>query len=396
MDKIKLIKMSNRKVIVWGGDDYNMLGILRQLVPYGIDTFVVFSYPFTNCAKYSRYCKNYVQFPTHEVALEFLLNCGSREKEKAILLTHTDELAELIDRNKEKLSKYYICPGTKEEGLLTRIQNKNTMTRLAMECGFLTPKSMPLRKNSRVDEVKYPCFIKPSINIPNHPLPKLCCYNQQELENVINTLNDDDELILQEYINKEVEYCLVGVRLLTGKILIPGLLERDRMRNGKWGSTAHGRILKRIPQEVNEEAISKMLERLDFYGPFGIDYGVTKGKAYFYEINLRIDGTSDFFNQLGASVVRMWVYNCCGKEMAPQVKVSRDAFIMDEIADYENVKRGLISFSEWKKQRKETTVFVYYNKHDMMPYVVMKWKQWRLYRLPQRVYNKIKKILKIK
>lgn len=44
---------------------------------------------------------------------------------------------------------------------------------------------------------------------------------------------------------------------------------------------------------------------------------------------------------------------------------------MDEIYDVQNIKEGRITKSQWEKERKEATVFKYYDKNDMRPYEAM-------------------------
>ena len=62
-----------KRVIIWGVDDYNVLGLFRELGMFDLDiTFLVFQ-GVRNCATLSKYCKKYVETPTLESGIEYLL-----------------------------------------------------------------------------------------------------------------------------------------------------------------------------------------------------------------------------------------------------------------------------------------------------------------------------------
>lgn len=63
--------LSMTKVIIWGVDDYNTLGLFRALGKYNLDiTFLVFQ-GIRHCATLSKYCKKYVETPTLEDGMKF-------------------------------------------------------------------------------------------------------------------------------------------------------------------------------------------------------------------------------------------------------------------------------------------------------------------------------------
>ena len=385
----------DRKIILWGADDYNLLGALRQLVTYGCDVFCLFSFPMYECAEYSCYCKKYVVLDTHQNALDYLLTHYQDEKERPILSAHSDVVAELIDLHREELSKYFVLSGTTEQGLLTKIQNKYAMSQLAAMCGFNVPYTMPLLPDTDVSAVSLPCFVRSALNTTRASWNKrVKCNTLQELKEVQSELTITDHVIVSDFIAKEYEILVIGVRFHNGDLYIPGCYKKDRWHYGKYGSGSHGQIMPNIPKCISLNAIRKILGKINYYGQFSVEYGIVGDKAFFYEINLRNDGTSDYFNQCGANTNLAWVYDCCGLDTSPLcVPVQKPAYMINEIGDMKNIKELNIPIKEWIRQLFEADVYVYWNKRDIKPFFVMLHKELHIecwpYRLCRKIYRKV-------
>ena len=152
-----------------------------------------------------------------------------------------------------------------------------------------------------------------------------------------------------------------------GRTILAGAMIRDRMADS--GSFSHGVITSDIPKCVDIEKISRYLEEIDYFGLFSFEYGLVENRAYFFEVNLRNDGTSDYFNQAGANIPLAYVYSCAGLDYSIiPTSVDSDAWFIDEIFDYENVLKGVISKEQWKADKASATIFKYYNKDDIEPY----------------------------
>ena len=386
-----------RKVVVWARGGYNHLGILRSLAPFCPDIENIVSAPSTKeVVRYSRYCRNCHFFENHDNALQYLIDNYKDNTKRPILYFTSDEIAEIVDLNREYLSKIFIISGTKQPGLLSSIQNKNKMAKIASECGFNVPASCSITRDKDLPSIPYPCFLRPALNYNNSFRKAIRVNTSKELLSIQNDLTEGDELVVSEYIPKEKDLLVIGVRFKDGNIYIPGCFIKDRWNNGESGTGSHGVITPSIPPSVSIEAIRTFLYKIDYIGPFSFEFGILNHVAFFYEVNLRNDGTCDYFNQCGANTVLAWVADCCDMDVSSiTIPVLREGFMINEVEDYKNIG-GRLTRSEWKKQRKEASVFVYYNKHDILPYLVMKWKQLNFKRQPIRVFNKIKKILKIK
>ena len=128
-----------------------------------------------------------------------------------------------------------------------------------------------------------------------------------------------------------------------------------------------------FPSYIKPELIEKFIEKVDFYGLFSVEYLVYQGKAYFIEVNWRNDGTSHLFYQAGANLPLLWVESCLGHDVSKvSTKVAPKSFFIDEIFDEENLKRKVVSYEQWVRDREEATVFKYYDEDDLVPYEAVK------------------------
>ncbi len=364
----------NNKVIIWSTSDHNALGLLRQLGVEGIDVFLLIKGKAEVASK-SRFCVEYIETDTIEQGCEYLLNNFKSLKEKPIIITSMDAIITYIDKNRKLLEPYFILPGTVQQGLVEKYIDKNTMTQLAVQLGIHCPMSMFVKHDTKIENFKFPCLIKPSHEKPGHynEFKTKICKNINSLNKTLSLVRHDSEFILQEYIKTEKEVVVYGGRMMDGKTLIAGALIRDRLVGG----TSHGYVTSKIPESIDISKIIAFLEHIGYYGLFGFEYGIADGNTYFFEVNLRNDGTGHFFYQAGANIPLAYVYSCVGLDYSHiKVKVVNDGWYIDEVLDFENVLRGNVSFKQWKKERKEATIFKVYCNDDLEPYNYAMKRRW--------------------
>ena len=364
--------MDKKKVVIWGVDDYNVLGLYRQLRDIYDTTFIVFQ-GVRHCASLSKYCTTLVELSTLEEGLEYLLSNFNDEQNKAVIINSNDLIAEFLDLHRAELSKYFVVPGTSTAGLLKKIDNKMTMTSIAKDLGFDVPESMECNSETDLRNVSYPCLLKPT----NQTLGRYnefkfkVCKTEKQLKRTMRYVRKESNFILQQYIPKESVALVYGCRTLDGKTHLAGVLEKDRFCDN--GDGSHGVLMANIPEYIKAALIDKFMEKVDFYGLFSVEYLVYKGKAYFIEVNWRNDGTSHLFYQAGANMPLLWVMSSLGEDVdGVPVKVAPQSFFIDEIFDEENIKKKIISCEQWKKEREAATVFKYYDQEDIVPYEQVK------------------------
>lgn len=362
-----------KKVIIWGVDDYNVLGLFRSLRHEYEITFMVFQ-GVKKCASLSKYCSRLVETSSLEDGLKYLLDNYHDECNKVVIINSNDLIAEFLDLHREELSKYFVVPGTSNPGSLRKIDNKAIMTSMAKELGFDIPVSMVCKWDSIIHDVEYPCLLKPTQQTLGkyNEFKFKVCKNEGELKRLLRFVRKESTFILQQYIPKESVALVYGCRTLDGKTYLAGVLEKDRFCDN--GDGSHGVLLADFPQYIKTELIEKFIEQVDFYGLFSVEFLIYEGKAYFIEVNWRNDGTSHLFYQAGANMPLLWVSSSLEGyvDSGISTKVALKSYFIDEIFDEENVKRKVVSKKKWMKERDEATVFKYYDKDDIAPYEAVK------------------------
>ena len=133
-----------------------------------------------------------------------------------------------------------------------------------------------------------------------------------------------------------------------------------------------------IPNCVDKHKISIFLDKINYHGLFSFEYGMVGEKAYFFEVNLRNDGTSHYFYQAGANIPLAYAYSCAGLDYSQiPTTVTEDKWFIDEIFDYENVIKGVITQKQWRKEKEQAAVFKYYTEEDKAPWLWVKQRCWR-------------------
>lgn len=375
-------------VVIWGADNYNALGLLRQLG--SSDLFLIFANTGSNnrCASVSKYCKKYVEIKVNEYAIDKLVELLPNTPKKGVLIPSGDITAEYVDKNSQKLLSFFHISGTRESGLLTAIDNKVIMNRLASNHGFNVPPFMLYTRNTSTisEEIVFPSIIKPIFS--NNGIIEFkykILRSIEELNRFRTLLNPKNTYILQTYIKKQKDILVYGVRLNNGRLILAGQFIKDRWSDDGGGS--HGLLTSELPNGLNVDGIKTFLDEIDYRGLFSVEYGLNNDNYFFYEFNLRNDGTSHLFYQAGANLPLIWVFDCLGipnNDISPRVNGIH--WNINELYDIANVFSGNISLRRYIGDRKNADIFHFYDKDDLRP-----WKYSRikaLYDVPFRNFLK--------
>lgn len=354
-----------------------------------LEVFVLINKKKRSCASLSKYFKQHKVARTIDEGIKFLLSSFCKENNKPILITTSDLLAEAIDRNKKELSRYFYLSCVSEDMDLEALLDKNLMTNMAKECGINVPYSVKITKNDFPTDISYPCIVKPNKNRLGHAkeFKSLICNTKEDLIHAMTQVKDDSEFILQQYIKKEYEILLYGCRLRNGDVFFPGCFLKDRWLFG--GDATHGTIQRDIPSFLGVKPISDYLEKIGFYGLFSAEFGVENNKAYFYEFNLRNDGTSHYFYPAGVNLPYLYIIDSLGlKYNLKEFEVKRTTIFIDEIGDKTNIDGENLTKEKWKEDYEKSTSFKLLDKDDMIPYC------WSAF-MSSSLLNEIKRIVKV-
>ena len=216
------------KVIIWGIDDVNTLGVVREMGESDFD-FLFLIKGEEKFAARSKYVKRIKRIASNDEGLRYLLDSYANEDDKSIIISTGDGVSVFIDQHRDELSPYFILLTTTEKGYVEKYTDKYVMTELAASFGILCPKSRPVQWNSSIEGTEYPCLIKPSHQKPGHynEFKYKICETEQELKDTLAHVRQDSEFILQEYIKSENDLVIYGVRMHDKTTLFAGSILGD-------------------------------------------------------------------------------------------------------------------------------------------------------------------------
>ena len=151
-----------------------------------------------------------------------------------------------------------------------------------------------------------------------------------------------------------------------------------------------GVITTDVEQFIDIDNIIEFVNSLEYYGPFSIEFGVMDGIPYFYEINMRNDGTSHYFNKANINIPYLWVLDSYGIDIEDYCDFNdEDYYFIDELGDYLNIATNNTSIKQWYKDLRSAEVYKYFNRNDLKPFFLVLPKMFLL-----SVYKMIKLIFK--
>ena len=232
------------------------------------------------------------------------------------------------------------------------------------------PKTVCYTKEDEIPlNITYPCIIKPLKSISGSKNDIQICIDKNHLNNAIKETKTS-ELLIQQYIKKDFDILLIGCRLLSnGDVILPGIFKKYRWAangDGSWGI-----ITNKITDFFDKETIVRFLNNLNYYGPFSIEFGVSDNIPYFFEINLRIDGTTYYFNKLNTNVAYIWALDCNKQIISEDSNQIIEYRFIDELEDIGNIFTGKISFFRWIKDLSSAKAYKYFDKTDLVPFLKM-------------------------
>ena len=387
----------NRRVIVLGGVHHNTLGVVRALGQKGLQEFlfvILIGKSENNLISVSKYINKGHCFTTEKFEdLIPLLMELKQENEKSVVITTADPIAYILDKQYDNLSRYFILPNiNQQEGKIAEAENKDFQSELAQKCGINVPISLSFEKESVFSTIEnwdyYPCILKPIDSINGGKNDIHICNNATEIMNNA-TSSICPKLQLQEYIDKDFEFQLIGLSLNSGNtIIIPGFTKIIRQPN----NTNTG-YLKYCPIEKLDCDINKVknyIKEHGYSGLFSIEFIKGKdGKDFFLEINMRNDGNAFVVTTAGVNLPYLWYYFCCNGTLPAKEPISfkKTVYFMPEFSDFTNVIKGKTNIFTWIKQAYNADCCAVFHAKDRRPF----WCELKNY--CYRAINKITKVL---
>ena len=299
-----------------------------------------------------------------DVLVETLIKLSDKLKDKKLILMGcTDEYAELIIDNKEKLKGRYIMPYIDKE-LKEKLISKDVFYGMCEKFNLPYPKTYIYSKDDNVENVNftYPIIVKPADSIAYwhnefENMKKAYLVNDitefKEVVNLIYSSGYSENLIIQDFIPGDDS----KMRVLTaysdknGKVKMMCLGHVLLEEHTPKGIGNHAAII----TEFNERIMLKFkdfLESINYVGfsNFDIKYDERDNEYKVFEINLR-QGRSNYYvtgskNNIAECIVNDYVLN---KEIP--LKLCKDEYFWRVIPD--NVVYKFVKDEELVKKAKK-------------------------------------------
>lgn len=355
------------KTIIIGTNHHNTLSMVRS---FGEEGHKVILYIYGAESSYiasSIFVESVYYFKTASDAIDAVSSYSEYTNEKPVIIACSDEVSSLMDmRYDELISKCYFF-NAGEAGRITSFMDKQKQLNLAKECGFSVPASVDaLPKDINIEDIKYPCFVKPKASIHGGKNISIC-HSKAELKSSLAKYNPDYNVLVQDFIRKEYEIVVLGLSV-GGKIIVPGFIQKHREEKG--GTTyATVRPITDLNQKV-VDACRQLIKEIGYQGLWGIEC-IKLGSDYFFlELNMRNDATTYAMKVAGINLPYMYQQILCGSVNESTVNPIRAINSMVEFNDFNFVLKRDVGLLKWIREYKGAECKYFHSSTDPKPCVL--------------------------
>lgn len=376
--------MSERRYIVFCGEHYNPLGIIRSLGEAGLKvTAIVKKNKFRLTSK-SKYIETLYLIEDIEEGLKILLDKFGGEILSPIIFTADDRITELLDKNYNILADKFIFFNASEANRIKYFMNKDNINKIAIKHGLNVLPNIVVNNGDIPVGLEYPVITKPiSSSEGAWKKDMYICNSEAELVKSYEAILSK-KMLLQKYIQKRNELCIEGMSVAHGKEVFLSIASTYNylLKNGY----SPYMTVNNFNNPSLYTQIKNIIEEIRFEGIFEVEFLIGEDhKLYFCEINFRNSTWSYASTCAGMNLPFMWSQAMLTSDMklVKQKTIPENFYAMVEIDDFINrVANRKISVFKWFKQMICCKCRYYLgNFDDLMPIVSM-------------ITYKLKKILK--
>ena len=297
--------LRSHRFIILGDGHFNTLGMIRSLGEVGLCPDVVLVGHGHTAVSVSKYIRQLHVAENIETGLEYIISTYSKEKEKPFLLTGSDKIIAVIDRNYNRLINRFYFFNAGEEGRINYLLSKKEQNLLAESCGFNVPIFEEVTIGDKPTRVPYPLITKAiDSTVENWKSQVYVCHNENELVEAYSKLKGE-RILLQQYIEKVNETGFDALTVAGGeKTYLPLQLTYFDVTETSFGNSIY--FFEPSDEELCEK-VRKLMAKTNYSGIFSIDFLIGKdGKTYFLEVNFRNSAWSYPSTCAGVNLPVLW------------------------------------------------------------------------------------------
>lgn len=371
------MKKLNPDFILFGSGNYNSLGVLHCMAAEGIDVFLLLVGSGRNIfqgevIRFSKFARHYHLVENEEEGFLWLQSHQQDFPKGTLVYPSSDAAESLLDLHYHELMRHFVFPNAGSQGEVTRLMEKDRQTDMANLAGIRTLQSLyTTDSNFEADSVAFPCMVKPLKSIAGSKGDMKVCHNPRELRKALGSARHTRDFIVQQYIQNEADLLFLGIRFQDGTVHIPAVIKKPGVSST--GEYTHAVVSTNVTECLPElENVRQYLNNLGFTGPFSIEFGLEKGKNYFFEINLRNDGTSHYPLAAGINIPYLWYLSCKGELRNEDLNHQHAEYEMiDEIFDIRRVLSREQTLSQWYRRLRSAKAYRYYVTSDLLPTLML-------------------------
>ena len=391
--------MKNKAVIL-GNNYYIGLSTIRCLGVEGIHTVAMDYSEEDRYAVASKYCNEKLIVPhfkkEKENFIQYLIDYSKKQSEKPVLIPCHDNYVEVIDEYLPTLKEYYYIPQT-EQGLYTKVMNKDSLAILAKEHGMNVPETVEIGEDNFYEKIediiKFPCLVKPvdSPAFVNKFRKKLFIVNsREELDEAIELAqNADLEVFVQRIIPGFDDHMHTFDAYLNQDAKVTHWVTCQKLRQYPINYGASVYTVQKYVPEIYEIG-SKFLEAIKYKGFAEIEFkkGAETGKFYLIEINARITNLNHLLYEVGINFPYITYREMIGQPLEPKgiTETTNRAFwywYEDMLAIRDYIKTNQLSLSEVFQSLLRPKTYSIWDWKDLKP--GLRYNQLMLTKLLKRV-----------
>lgn len=349
--------------VILGDSTHNTLSVIRSLGQAAIPFILLLAGEEDTCnVTKSKYIRRNKLIRVNST-IEFLAVLRDmRVTGTAKIICTYDEAAELADKYEEELSSKFITPCRGKR--IGQLFNKDTQCALARKCGLTVPETALFKRGDNIDALPlpYPVILKPLYSTKGEKSDIHICRSKSDMELALMETSTCNDFILQEFIDKEYELNYVGIRT-DDDVIMPGAIHKLRHYPNIVGAGSYGIYELSMNLDINVAGIDKFLDKVNYHGPFSVEFLHRNGRNYFMEVNFRNDGLAQVATSAGANLHAKYI-----DESYPlDLDKVKSIYMMNYSIDYLHVREDRLSSSRWWRDFLRTGCFINASLKDPMP-----------------------------
>ncbi len=297
------------------GDSYSMsLGLIRALGEKGYSIKLLKKTNSINESitpeEVSKYVVQTIRVSKQKESILNGLSQFANKKEKVLIIPGDDASALFLDENASVLSDRFFLPTMKKlPGKISGFMDKIEQKRVAKQCGLPVAEGEYYAtdasgRKEAVENVSYPCFVKPLISAGISKKIIGSCNSLEELSLKMKQAEEEGclKVLIEKQLDVVQEYVCNGVAL-DNKVYLPSCIVVARRGVGRRkGVTAEGTVYDSKILGDFKNRLEEYVATLGFVGLFDIELMVCKDGIYFCEMNLRNGATGYAVTLAGANL----------------------------------------------------------------------------------------------